>query len=63
MGKTTQAFPVLAACFGVLVTMFHNSESCKAGYLGQQSERVLLLSLHGAQEKGRTDQGCDGSPL
>lgn len=35
VGKTTCAFPVLPACFGVLVTTLHESESCDAGYLGQ----------------------------
>lgn len=37
-------------------------QSCNEGYLWQ-SEKVLLLSLHGEQEKGRTNQSCDGSPL
>lgn len=57
-GETTQAFPVLAAGFGVLVTTFPNSESCNAGC----RLRVFLLSLHGEQGKGRTEQG-DDEPL
>lgn len=59
MGKTTQAFPVLAASFGVLVITFPNSYSCNAGY----QLRVFLLSLHGEQGKGRSEQGDDESPL
>jgi len=35
VGKTTWAFPVLAACFGILVTTFHDSESYNAGYLAR----------------------------
>lgn len=55
-GVTTWAFPVLAACFGVLITTFHNSEGCNVGYRGQSEKSPSAFaswSLRTKEEAGR----------